>query len=289
MARQFVWTPGDGSTPVTLTDKAAGYSVKAAGTRGLSSPAYRMTSTTYAGQSGATLQALEADVREVALGVQVEAGTVADYRQRWRRLVRAFRPKAGDGTLTVTDEWGAVRTFTGRYAGGLEGDGEAEFTGTIGRAVVRLAGFDPWFYGLAQTIDFGLAAPTAFFPIFPVRLSPSTIQGQFVVDLSDADDLTYPTWTITGPGSALTLTNVTTGRTIQVNAALGDGQTMTIDTRPGFQSVTRGDGANLMGALTTDPALWPLADDVNTVSALLTNAGPASRIVGTYRPRYAGI
>jgi hypothetical protein len=288
MARQIVWTSPDG-TPLILTDRAAGYRVLASGTRGLSAPEYRYTTATYAGLPGATLTAVQADQRLVNLGMQVEATDPATFRQRWRRLIRAMRPMAGDGTLTVTDEWGDTRSFTCRYAGGLEGDGEAEFSGTVGRAVVRLAGFDPWFYGDEQPVNFGLAAPTPFFPILPVHLSPSSIQGEFSVDLSDADADTYPAWTITGPGSQLTLTNVTTGRTIQVTTDLGDGQTMTIDTRPGFQSVRRGDGVNLMDALSTDPALWPLTPGINTVSAQLTNAGPASRITGTYRPRYSGI
>jgi hypothetical protein len=44
-----------------------------------------------------------------------------------------------------------------------------------------------------------------------------------------------------------------------------------------------------MGSLGTDPALWPLIEDVNAVSAQLTGATSASRISATYRPRYAGI
>jgi hypothetical protein len=94
---------------------------------------------------------------------------------------------------------------------------------------------------------------------------------------------------VTGPGSALILTNVTTGRSIELAFDLGDGQTATIDTRPGRQSVRAADGTNLMSGLSSDPALWPLEPDVNEVTALLTGAGAASRIVGTYRPKYAGI
>jgi hypothetical protein len=126
---------------------------------------------------------------------------------------------------------------------------------------------DPWWYGDTQIINFGLGAPTLFFPIPPVTLSPGTVQGVFTVDLSDTDAPTYPVWTITGPGSALLLANQTTGRSIEVNASLAAGESMTIDTRPGFQSVRRGDGTNLMAALASDPAMWPLIEDVNQVSA----------------------
>jgi hypothetical protein len=44
-----------------------------------------------------------------------------------------------------------------------------------------------------------------------------------------------------------------------------------------------------MGSLGSDPALWPLVDGVNQISAQLTGATSASRISATYRPRYAGI
>jgi hypothetical protein len=298
MARQFTWTPGDGGPPLTFTDRAAGYRVMAAGTTGLSAPPYRVTTATHAGIPGSTLQALQADQRTVTLGLQVEAPTLPEFRARWRALVRAMRPQAGTGILTVTDEYGAARHLDCRYTGGLEGDGDAEFPGTIGRAVVTLTAFDPWFYGPEQAADFGVAAPSVFLSAtdpFPRRLSSSTVQGQQTIDLSDADAPTHPVWTVTGPGVGLALTNQTTGRTIQVNITLGDGQTLVIDTRPGHQAVYRGDlpatdpGRNQMRLVASDPALWPLIEGTNDVSAVLGAAGPASRVRGVFRPRYAGI
>jgi hypothetical protein len=119
-------------------------------------------------------------------------------------------------------------------------------------------------------------------------LSATTIAGTATFDLSDTDAPTYPTWTVTGPGSQLTLTNSTTGQSLTLNAAIGDGRTVTIDTRPGYQSVRRDDGTNLFGSLASDPALWPLLDAVNAVSATLTNAGAASRIALSADRLYSG-
>jgi hypothetical protein len=62
-----------------------------------------------------------------------------------------------------------------------------------------------------------------------------------------------------------------------VTATLLAGDSLVIDTRPGSQSVRRGDGTSLMNALGTDPALWPLLDGVvNSVSCQLTGATSAS-------------
>jgi len=290
MPDSMVWTSADDNLVIDFTDQVR-FVVDPNGTRGLRSPSYSLASARYAGADGDTVDAVTAEPATPTIGLKMFATDEEDLRYRMRELVRALRPKAGPGTLTVTTPWGESRDLTCYCIGGLEG---AESRGEImpgrwWRVALKMHAPSPWWEGAERVIDFGLAAPSAFFPIFPLVLSPSTIQGEFTVFLADSDAPTYPTWTITGPGSQLTLTNLTTGRSIQVNAPLGDGQSMTIDTRPGFQSVTRDDGTNLMDTLATDPALWPLVDDVNVVSALLTNAGPASRIRGVYRPRFSGI
>jgi hypothetical protein len=297
---QLQWQAADG-TLLTLTDPAAGYRVLADVTAGLTAPSYEITADRYAGIDGDTEQAVSATAREVMLGQIIEAADEATLAARVRALVRAMRPKAGPGLLIASSPDGVRRTLTCRYAGGLEGaEGRASTVpGRWVKAAIKLRAADPWWYGDQQTVSVGLGVGANFFPIFPLVLAPSTVQGEFEIDLSDADDPTYPVWTITGPGSNLVLTNTyddyTTGeavevtRTIEVTASLSAGQSMIIDTRPGYQSVRRDDGTNLMGSVTTDPALWGLIEGVNTVTAALTGATTASRITGTFRPRYSGV
>lgn len=290
MARSIRWEPADGSQAIYLTDRAAGYRVLDE-TVGLNSPSYRIATEQYAGVDGVTVVAVSADARELVLALMVQANDQAAFRARVAALTRAMRPKAGPGQLVVADEYGVERQLTCYYTSGLEGN-EARGTKLAGRwwkAAVHLLADDPWWYGTERTVDVGLGAPTVFFPIFPLVLSPSTVQGQFTVDLSDADDASYPVWTITGPGSALTLTNDTTGRSIEINATLTSGQSMIIDTRPEELSIRRDDGTNLMGGVVGEPVLWPLIAGINEVTAALTGATSASRISGAYRPRYAGV
>jgi hypothetical protein len=290
MARQLQWVAADGTT-INLTDRSSGYRVLDR-TTGLTSPSYELSTSRYAGIDGAALAAMSALPRDITLAMLVEGADRATFRARVAQLVHAMRPKAGLGQLVATDELGRVRRISCYYKGGLEGTEQRgeKSADRWWKASVQLWAPSPWFNGDTQVIDFGLGAPTPFFPIFPLVLSPSNVQGQLTVDLTVADGPSYPVWTVTGPGSALTLTNLTTGGVIQVNAAIGDGQTMIIDTRQGFQSVRRGDGTNLMGALASDPTMWPLADGVvNQVSALLTGANASSRIRGSYAPQYAGI
>lgn len=291
MAEQILWTPADGSAPINLTDEDAGYSVEADGTRGLRSVEYRFAARTYAGLDGEAVDAVTAVANRPTLGLLIQADGEVELRSRLRALVRAMRPKAGPGRLTVATEEGERRYLHCYAESGLEGD-ESESTHMPGRwwrVALKLYAPDPWWEGDAQVLTVGLQAPVPFFPAPPFTLSPSAVQGQFTVDLSDTDTETYPTWTVTGPGTTLVLENTTTGRVIEVNATLGVGEPLVIDTRPGYQSVRRGNGTNLMSAVASDPALWPLIADVNAVSAVLTGATAASRITATYRPRYAGV
>lgn len=289
-AEEVVWSAADGATTVVLTDEAAGYRVLANGTTGLRSVTYEITASRYAGIDGSTVNAVRADPNEPTLGVLVQANNETDFAARARGLVRAMRPKAGPGTLTVTRN-GVARSLACYCAGGLEGDESVDVTlpGRWWKMLLRFYAPDPWWYGAEQSFAVGLGAPVSFFPIPPVTLSSSTVQGEFTLDLSDADDVAFPLWTVTGPGTQLTLTNSTTGRVIEVSADLSAGQTMTIDTRQGHQSVRRDDGTNLMGSLGSDPALWPLVDGENVISAQLLGATAESRIEAMYRVRYAGI
>lgn len=291
MAEQITWTSADGSTVIDLTDDSSGYTVAANGTAGLRSVAYELTTTRYAGIDGETVNAIHATPNEPTIGLLVEADGDADLRAKIRGLVRAMRPKAGPGTLTVANETGDRRSLTCYCVDGLPGveSSDGILAGSWWKAALKFYAPDPWWLGDEQSVSIGLGAPTPFFPFFPLVLSSSTVQGQFTVDLSDSDTPAFPVWTITGPGSSLVLTNNTTGRSLTVAASLASGETMVVDTRPDYQSVRRGDGTNLLGSVDGYPDLWPLVEDVNDITAALNGATSNSRIGGSWQPRYAGI
>lgn len=291
MTRQIQWRSADGQT-TTLTDRVAGYRVLADGTAGLNAPSYLFSTSQFAGQDGVHIDAITAGPREVSLGMLIQAANKADLHVRTVALTRAMRPKAGPGQLIVSSDDGRARILDCHYRAGMEGS-EARGTKVPGRwwkFVLQLTAYgDPWFRGETRTLSVGLGASTSFFPIFPLRLASSTVQGQFTVDLSDTDTPTPPVWTITGPGTSLVLTNHSTGKVIEVNASIGSGEIMVIDTRPGQQSVRLGDGTNLMTYVASDPALWMLQDGVNEITAALAGATEESRISGAYTPRYSGV
>lgn len=293
MADQITWTSAAGVV-YELTDEDAGYVVLGEGTRGLRSVSYDLATQQYAGLDGEVVQNIRATSSKPTLGLLLSADSEDDFRLRARALRRAMRPQAGLGTLTVRDVTGGVRSLTCYCISGFEGDESLEVSHPgrwwkLALTFYSPAPYGPWWEGEQRNISFGLQAPSNFFPAPPFTLAPSSVQGQFTVDLSDSDAPVYPRWTVAGPGSSLVLANLTTNRSIQVATTLLAADRMTIDTRPGFQSIRLADGTSLMAALGTDPAMWPLIEGVNNIAVQLTGATSASRITATYRPRFAGI
>jgi hypothetical protein len=281
---RWLWTDPAG-TVTDLSAWGAGWHV----TDELSAvlaPSYEFATQAAAGIDGEDLQQITATAGAPVLPLDLVADSVADLRARLRALAHTLRPQAGIGTLTAQDEGGAVRSLRCYYRRGIE---SARYRGNRARATLEFWSPSPWWRGAPYSIDFGLAAPTPFFPIFPVRLSASTIQGQRTVDLTDCDADTYPlTLTNSYPGTDDDGQPTTVTRQFVLASTIGDGQTVTIDTRPGRQRITRSDGVNLMPAVQGDPALWPLRPAVNTVTAFLTNALSPSRILGVADRVYSG-
>jgi hypothetical protein len=95
----------------------------------------------------------------------------------------------------------------------------------------------------------------------------------------------WPIITFTGPGRLYHLINYTTGKRIDFNVTLMDGETLTLDLRPGhktFVSSYRGNLINLVlpGDLTT----WALAPGANSIAAWVDDASAAGSL--GYYPSY---
>lgn len=292
---RWLWAGANGVV-TDLTVWSGGSYVLGDGITGQISPTYDFATQPTAGVDGEQLQQVTPHAGTLVLPVDFVAADGAELRTRIRGLTHALRPRAGRGMLTAVADDGTARTLPCYYRKGLEA---GVYRVTRFRAALEFWAPVPWWRGDPVSVAYGLAAPTTFFPILPIVLSASTITGQTIVDLSGTDAPTWPVWTVTGPGTQLTLTNTyqriqddgtvaTVTQSLVLNSTIGDGQAVTIDSRPGRQSVMRSDGVSLFPALGSDPAMFPLVDGVNTVAAVLANAGAASQIAGVADRLYAG-
>jgi hypothetical protein len=300
---QWTWTAADG-TVVPLSDWNNGVYVleglkKASqGTLGQFAPEYEFGEQTFAGVDGSTLLQVITHPRQPQLGIEM-VGDDATLRARMRVWARALRPKAGIGRLTATQDDGSSRYLNCYYRSGLD---QVMYQSGRARMALMFWAPSPWWRGVPlQVPPWGFAAPAPFFPITPVSLSSTSITGARTIDLSDTDAPTFPQWTITGPGAQLTLTNAYLGvqsdgtlaamtqqLVLAPTGGIADGRVVTINTAPGYQSVLRDDGVSLFGGLASDPAMFPLVDGVNNVTAQLTGAGANSAISVTADRLYSG-
>lgn len=234
-------------------------------------------------QYGSQLRQINVDPREIDLPVEFMCTTTLELRTLLRQMMDTFNPLKGDGQLKSVAEDGSVRIINCRYKSGLEID-ESQFGWQ--KAIIVLYAFDPLWYDpnpIIQTYTTGQQA--TFFPFFPLRLSSSTVFADASVDNS-GDVETWPQWIIQGPGDTIFLRNLTTGELLNINASLGLGEYILIDTRPGRKTVKKGDGTNFYPSLSDDSSLWSLVQGTNNIRIEMSDATPDSSVQLSYQNRY---
>lgn len=242
-------------------------------------------------QPGSRLRSVVHGESEVSLGIYFSAADAIAQRANLREWMFRLDPTRGPGKLRVTGPAGNVRELSCSYKDGL---GLIEPPSPDRRrkqvAVLTLIAHDPYWAESAPTVvSWSTGAPRAFFPLLPFHLGSSQVFARALVDPL-GDVATYPVWTINGPGSTISIRNVTTGRTLAWSGSLGFGELLTIDTRPGNQtsapkSVFLQDGSNQFGLLTAWD-FWPLEPGTNDIEITMTGATDDSQVTGSWQARH---
>lgn len=281
----LAWVAADG-TVETLTGGAQ-HEVPA-GVRGRGMPPISLISEAVPSQPGEQYRDARYGVREVDVPIILRATSQVAMQAELRRLARLLDPTQGDGKLRVTAVDGAQRELTCRYAGGFERD---ESKGPAGpafqKAVWIFRAFDPFWYDVTTNVEsWTTGTPATFFPFFPLRLSGSAVFADTTIT-NDGDVESWPIWTITGPGTAPILRNLTTDSVIDLTPlSLAAGETVQIDTTPGVKTVQRDDGTNEYGSMTADSDLWSLERGVNAIRLEMSTPTTDSEFQLSYRRRY---
>lgn len=243
---------------------------------------------TVPGQDGSRWRETLFEAHEFTLKLTVVASDEPGLRTAVRNMVSSMNPKRGEGAIRVTSPLGDVREIGCRVASGLGIDEKPDMSGpTMQQAAVTFRAFDPlWKDTSDQSNTFVVGTPPPFFPIFPIRLGSSQIAVDDSITNS-GDDETWPVWTINGPGSAIILRNLTTEGSLALSTVLGVGESIVIDTRPGYKTVTRQDSSNAFGDVDITTEMWPLAIGSNAIRLEMSGADPgASALQVLWRQRY---
>jgi Siphovirus-type tail component, C-terminal domain len=245
-------------------------------------------------QPGAREKYVQIDPNNPFLPIAVKAPSETELAQARRALKWSMNPQRGMGVLRNTAADGVQRDLNCKLVDGLRGD-ESDQTRGPGWFTAGLSFYaaDPYWYDTADTIqNFVMTGTPPLFlasPFLPIKLGASGIGTSFTVSNS-GDVEAWPIWQITGPGSAITLTNTTTGDSLVLTITLASSaQILTIDTRPGKKTVKREDGSNQFAAVSSTSSLWNLATGANAISIAMSGTTSASLVQLIYRQRYEGV
>lgn len=257
------------------------------GAKGLDMPTYAFTQDESPGIDGYAIRQVRAGGKEIALPVAFWADdSRAAYLQRRRTLIRSLNPKRGLGTLTVAQADGTTRTIGACYSAGLEGDESLDSAGARWCIVaLTFACPSPFWLGAEVTTEWRAAVAANFFPILPLAVGNSQVLGAVTVD-NDGDDDAFPVWTVTGPATTISLTNVTTGEVLVLTHTISVGDTVVIDTRERQQTAVLNGTTNLWGDLSDASTMWALEPGINDLTLTVTGSTVNTRVRMTYQPRY---
>ncbi|MFD5208387.1 phage tail family protein [Streptomyces anulatus] len=269
-----------------LTDWERGWVVQP-GAKGLDMPGYAMATDESPGIDGYEVRQVRAEGKTITLPIAFWANdSRAAYKARRRAFIRSLNPKRGQGTLTLTEPDGAQRSIGVRYQDGMEGDESLDAAGArwcISALVFAVP--SPYWSGGEVATTWKTDSGGDFFPFLPLTVGDSQVLGSVTVD-NDGDDDAFPVWTITGPATTVTLTNVTTGQSLVLTRTITGADTIVIDTRERQQTALLNGVTNLWPNLSNASSLWPLETGINELTLTVAGSTSATSVRMTYQPRY---
>jgi phage-related protein len=170
------------------------------------------------------------------------------------------------------------------YEAGLDTFSE-EFQG-LGLTTLAFRASDPYWQDSVEQSLVATINTTSFtwFPFLPLVLGASDVfAGATINNSGDVD--AWPIITAVGPGTGLTVTNVTTGLAWTFTGAMGDTDRLVVDTRPGHKSVKL-NGGNQFARLSDPSVLWPLVPGYNRISIGFAGATIATSVTFAWRHRW---
>jgi phage-related protein len=265
------------------------------GRRGFHAPSYDFWEDVSPAVDGAFFRGARAPVRELFVPLFFTRPDRSALTTLRRSFAAATSPKRGECVLSVAQPDGTVRHIAVYRGEGMEGEeGEGQWGVTAMRYGLVLRAFDPFFYGDDVALSWSGVATQTFFPLVHsstnfVILLPSQVLGSTTAD-NVGDVEAYPRWEISGPASAITLANVTTGKTLTLTSSLaGTSNKRLVDTRPGQATITDESLVNKWAELSAGSSLWPLVPGANALTVSVSGSTSATVARMTYRPRFEGV
>jgi hypothetical protein len=240
-------------------------------------------------RGGETVRYIRQESARITWPLHIWGSTHQEFVTRYRAVRRGFLLTAHrtlPGVLRVARPDGTAREIEVYYEEGFKGEPGENWLWA--NPVLTLFAPDGAWRDTDQTVltRTQSASGTNFFSPFPA-ISSSQVLGSTVLT-NPGDMVAWPTWTITGPCTALTAANTTLGQSFTLTTTLLTGEQATITTdRPTVRGPT---GANLSGSLNWPGAvLWGLQPGDNQVTFTAAGSGTGTQVQLSFYPRYEGV
>lgn len=181
---------------------------------------------------GVTVDGSRVKERTLNWPLRIRARTHLEFVAEWRRVVKLFTMtrRRGPGRLRIERPDGTRREILAYYTDGMEGQPDE---GAWRRETMVVQLLCP--EGLWRDVDpvqFEQLQETGgdYLNPYPSIGSGTVIGAGRWANLGDDD--AWPIWTVRGPMTAMTATNVTRGQSFTVTYTLGVGETLTVQSQP---------------------------------------------------------
>jgi hypothetical protein len=218
----------------------------------------------------------------ILVGMPANSSNEMDYYNLLDRIPRAFynsrNSAPAPGYLQIQRPDGTVRQIAVYATSGFN-------TPEVGINDITVYTFtfetpDPyWYDSNVQSIIYQQNISSGILPLLPIQFSAGTVFGSnTIINLGSAT--TYPTWTITGPGTP-TMTNLTTNLKWSLNNPIPAGNVAQVVCKPGSQmAVNTTTGQSIWDTLVYSSLrqLWGLVPGPNLINISMAGSTPATQV-----------
>jgi hypothetical protein len=226
---------------------------------GLGGPETEMYSHVVPLQDGSLYLGNRRLMRRFTIGLEIMGHSDVEVEEARQDLLAALNGQWGLGAFGrdrggVRREVYCLPVNPPRFQAGLGDD--LGFRDVVEFAAPDFAFYDPAERSVAASLDTQTDLVLAM--TFSIRFGSSVIAASPIATVY-GDQPVYPIITLTGPLTVPVVRNLTTGEVLDFagggGLVLAAGESAEVDCRPGFKTVTKNDGTNLVPYLTTDSDL----------------------------------